>query len=89
MYKIRKSLLQRKKYKYGSVTNKWSGHRIREEFDVKNDEWLLQFSEEEHVPESAIAFIPVYKEYGVGFSDKFFADFWMSKELYDYMEKQL
>lgn len=37
----------------------------------------------------ACAFIPVYKEYGVGFSDIFFETFWLLNNLHDYSDKNI
>lgn len=34
----------------------------------------------------ACVFIPTYKEFGVGFSNIFFSDFWLCNDLYDYSE---
>lgn len=116
-------ILEKKQLQYLTITRNWGGTKVRQFFDNKIAEWILQFeeSERELVLEllkhfkyytsrslsnrsmtlykkliedynenpNEITFIPVYKEYGVGFSDEFFNKFWMSNNLYDSSERDV
>lgn len=63
----------------------YTSRRVNEKVIELYNKFAIEYGEDPY----SITFIPVYKEYGVGFSDNFFNSFWFENELYDSAEKNI
>lgn len=63
----------------------YTSQRVNEKVVELYNEFIKEYGEDPH----SITFIPVFKEYGVGFSDHFFNSFWFENGLYNSAEKNI